>query len=549
MSKKKQPPRMAEKKEDFEIVKLPENKVPVKKIIIAAAAILLAAAIVLTVVFVVKPSLDNGKTTTPQTTAGSAPGTDGYELVDYKGVSMAKEFVDILNQAEKDKEAACKEYGVAVTIGDIKISYPEFLAYYYDRHSAKKQETLELEENGSSYSTGYDLEKLPDEQDCLNKGYTWAEEFTRDAITALQEDYEGFDKAIEAKVTLNESEIAQLISDYSRIEIYSSVQNKTYEELFAEVYTASYTEAMFKAREIMLVYKQKYRQMAIEEIAAGYSNEYLEEALKGNESDYTVIKGRIYPIEGEYNAVEVSKINTEQEFLDYANNNNPNENYVAETATICNYIDKSKISSVYGSGVAEWIFSEERVRGEIGVVEGESINFLVYIEELPYFSVSRKIMFCGYDYFEGITEVEIDNYRTEIDTLYNDWVSHGENKDEFAEICLTFNDSAEYDTRVGMFFYEFDEWIFDSERKPGDHVFIDTDVGCCMIYYVGENEDDYDWQESVRTTLSEKKFLSQHEANIAENYEPQRKESVIKKVCKEVNVTLTRKIKQSKEED
>lgn len=547
MSKKKQPPRMPVKKEP-EIIKLPEKK-PVKGIIIAVAAIVLVAATVLTAVFVIKPSIDNSETTTdPKDQYRVTQAKDEYVFVDYNGASLPQEFVDILNQAELDSKAACKEYGVALEIGDIKISMPEFVAYYYDQYSLKKQDVQSSIELKGMNMTGYDPLILPDEQEYVDGSRTWAEEFTRDAISMLQEDYEGFNKALEAKITFTDAEVTQLISEYNRIEFYSEIQHKTYEEMFAEVYSEGFTEAMFKAREIRLAYKQMYREYAEQKLSEGYSDSMLEEKLKESMDDYTIIKGRVYPIEGEYNAVEVSRISTEQEFIDYANNNHPRESYTAETATLCNYIDKETVSSTYGPEVGEWMFSDERVPGEIAVVEGQLFKYLVYLEELPALSVSRKIMYCGYDYFEGITEQEVESYRNEMQTLYDEWKAGGEKKEDFEEICLTFFDYAEVDTRVGDFFYTFDEWIFDDARKSGDHVFIESDAGCCIFYYIDENEDDYDWKVYMKEDMSSEDFLAAFKEDIEENYKTKRKESVIRKAQERAHVTITRKIEEEKEE-
>ncbi|MBQ2842572.1 MAG: hypothetical protein IJE72_06005 [Clostridia bacterium] len=545
MSKKKQPPKMPVKKE-IEIKKLPEKK-PAKGIIIAAAAVILIAAVILTAVFVVKPLIDKNKETTtdPKEQHGVAQ-AGGYDYVDYRGSSLPKEFVDILNQAELDRKSACKEYGTALEVGDVKISHPEFLAYYYDMYSLKTQEVQASVEQKGTNMTGYDPKIMPDAQNCLNRGYTWAEEFTRDAIAAIQENYEGFDKALETGIKLTDDEVTQLINDYNRIEIYSKVQNKTYEELFANVYSAGYTEAMFKSREIMLVYKQKYQEAAKQKFYDSYADAELEKKLNANKDNYTVIVGRVYPIEGEYDAVEVSKVSNEKEFLEYANNNHPRETYVAETRTLCNYISKEIISSTYGPEVGEWMFSAERVPGEIAVIEGQLFKYLVYIEEPAYFSVSKKIMFCGYDYYEGITDQEKNNYRSEIQTLYDEWQAGGEKKESFAEICLTFNESAEYDVRVGDFFYTFEEWIFDEARKPGDHTFIESDVGCCIFYFVEDSVDDYDWKVNMKTDMSEADYLELYEEEIEENYGVKRKESVIIQAQKDVNATITRKLEEEK---
>ena len=37
----------------------------------------------------------------------------------------------------------------------------------------------------------------------------------------------------------------------------------------------------------------------------------------------------------------------------------------------------------------------------------------------------------------------------------------------------------------------FDKWCFDSSRKPGDTGMVETEYGYHVIYFVGENEEDY----------------------------------------------------------
>lgn len=541
MSKKKQPPKMTAKKE--EPVKAQPEKKSVKGIIIAVSALVLVAAIVLTVVFVVKPGSDDNNitATTTDNEVITNPGTGKYTYADYKGASMPKEFIDILIQADIDREAACKKHGVALEVGDVEISQPEFTSYYYDQYSLQKSEIeYSIQQTGSN-RTGYDPEKMPDEQQCLNKGYTWAEDFTLKAIETIQANYRSFERALEKGIMLTDSEIATTISQFEVLELASKFQNRSVIELLEEIYGEGYTESMFKAREIMLTYREKYEAVSKQEISERYSEEMLQAELDKDVNAYTVVVGRVYFIEGKFDAVEASKVSTEEEFIAYANANHPNENYSAEIATQCNYLNRKDISETFGNEVAEWMFNEERVAGEIAVVQSQLFKYLVYIEKLPYLNVSRKIMYFGYDYEEGTGEDVKANYLASLKAKYDGWKDGGAGEEAFRQLCIDNSGMEEYDARISDFYYVYENWIFDAARKPGDCEVIESDVGCAAFYYIGENEGDFDWKENMRTDKAEADYSEAVKADIEKNYKPDRNEKVINKAYKSVNVTIAKR--------
>lgn len=541
MSKKKQPPKMPAKTE--EPVKAQPEKKSVKGIIIVVAAIVLAVAIILTVVFIVKPGSDDSNITTTATDNAviTNPGTGKYTYADYKGASMPKEFVDILIQADIDREAACKKHGVALEVGDVEISQPEFTSYYYDQYSLQKGEIeYSIQQTGSN-RTGYDPEKMPDEQQCLNKGYTWAEDFTLKAIEVIQANYRSFERALEKGITLTDNEIATTISQFEVLELASKFQHRSVAELLEEIYGEGYTESMFKAREIMLAYKEKYEAVSKQELGNAYSEEKLQQELDKDVNAYTVVVGRVYLIEGKFDAVEASKVSTEEEFIAYANANHPNENYSAEIATQCNYLDKKAISETFGDEVADWMFNEERVAGEIAVVQSQLFRYLVYLERTPYLNVSRKIMYFGYDYEEGTSEDEKADYLASLKAKYGSWKEGDASKEAFRQLCIDNSGIEEYDARISDFYYVYENWIFDSARKPGDCEIVESDAGCAAFYYIGENEGDYDWKENMKTDMAEAEFNEISKTDIKKNYEPKRNVKVINKAYKTTNVTIAKR--------
>ncbi|MBQ4603752.1 MAG: hypothetical protein IJB16_04035, partial [Clostridia bacterium] len=298
-----------------------------KTIIIIIAAVVIVAAAVLVGIFVIKPAIDKNTepTTVPVVTNPPKEG-EVFTYADYKGARMPVQFIEILNQAELDCQKAAKETGVALKVGDREISKSEFLMYYLDQYRLQMHEiNYSIEQRGSNM-TGYDPEKLPDEQNAVGVDYTFAEDFTRKAADVIKTNYASFDLAVRNNTQLTEVEIDNLIVSYERVKEYAkySLEEKTADQMITETYGAGTTYAMFAAREIMQTYAKKYEEVKTEELHKSYPEETVIERLNENETKYKVIKARIYPIEGEYEPEEISKVATEEQFLEFAQNNYPN---------------------------------------------------------------------------------------------------------------------------------------------------------------------------------------------------------------------------------
>ncbi len=527
------------------------EKKPVKGIIIAAAAIILIVATVLTAIFVVKPAIDKNSDTTKLTADPkyTVPGKEEIFYTEYMGVKMSQEFVDILAQAEEDRKSACSKYGTALEIGDIKISRPEFASYYYDQYSLQRQEIdYSIQQSGAN-RTGYNIDIMPDAQKHLDDDYMWSEDFTAKAIEAISKNYQGFYKAIDAGIEFSEDDIRFIKSQYDRVELYVETEKRPASELFEAVYGEGYTEAMFKAREIMIYYAQEYESFRKDEIYNSYSEDKLAEEFEKTKVDYRIMTGRVYPIEGEYDAVKISKIKNEKEFLEFANENHPNEEYDAEVTTACDYVTKQQLADVFGPEVALWMFNEDRVPGEINVIKGQLFNYLVYVEKLPYLSTSRKILAYSVDYSTALNEQEIEKMSSDAKAQYDNWLAGDKSIESFRKMCEIITSEPELDARVGNYHYMFDNWIFDESRKTSDHEFIDTDVGCCILYYIGNNEDDFDWKHNLRTDLSEQIYGEELVDDLQKNYEVKRNNTVLNNAYKIINVVITKQRAEEKKNE
>lgn len=518
------------------------------KIIIAAAVAVVIAAIVLVSVFVIKPMIDGGdEPSTSNSDVTQTPNEgENYVYVDYKGTRMAKELADILNQAELDNAAAVKEYGAALTVGDRKISKSQFVMYYYEEYYAQVVEVYYSIEKRGTNMTGYDLNTLPDEQQHHDDDYTWAEDFTVKAIEKMQDMYSTFDQAIESGLTMTEPEILDLIQTYKRIEGYTIGKDMTEDDFVASVYGKGNTYATFAAYEIIKTYAAKYEQTVVDEYYAGYTEEEIDRKRLEDESNYKIVKARVYPIEGEYDPAELSRVNTEAEFLEFAQNNYPGENYNAEVQTQKFYSSRESIASTYGEETAEWVFSEERVPGEIGVVRGMLYEYLVYIEQLPVYGTSRNVITYEFPFEGSESDEDIETYYNEVKGMFDEWSAQNMTEDEFRTAVFDTGYGVESAIRTGDYYYQINNWVFDGSRKSGDMEFFADESGLYIVYYCGNNPDDFDWKIKIRNEMSVDRYLAEHEELVEKEYKAKRNDTVINQAYKTANVLITNDINKNK---
>lgn len=547
MSQKKKPqPKKAEKVKNEKA----SGKKSTKIIIAAAVAIVVIAA-VLVGIFVIKPAISDNDDTTSEVSFSDVEKNDNerFDYVNYKGTRMAKDLALVLEQAEKDGKAAAEKYGVAFEIGDREISKSEFAMNYQDQYRIKMYEVdYSIQLRGSNL-TGYDPEVLPSEQKYPGEDYTWADKFVADAIDTMIDLYATFDKAIESGITLTEVEIDRLMTSYQRVEEYVINSDKNEDEYVASVYGEGATYAMFARREIIETYAVKYEEVKGQEYYDGCTEEELQTRFNQDPDLYAAIKARVYPIQAEYDAVELSEVNTEQEFLDFAKKNYPAENYNAEVITQAYYVTKESLSSTFDEKVGEWAFDDNRVPGEVGLVTGQLYEYLVYIESLPTYEYSHDVIIYNYTFEGDETAEEIEEIYYQVEEYYNQVKDKEITPEQFQGVFNgTSNGWYETAARASDFYYEVTNWILDDERKSGDTgMFADSSEGIYVIYYKNANPDDLDWEHYLRSTMSDEKYLADYEEFIKE-YDVKENKSVIEKTIEAANVKIQGDIEEAKTE-
>jgi len=513
-----------------------------KGIIIAVVAVVLAVAVGVTV-WLVK-NKDSG-TEKPKVDPIVTVDSDNskYEMAEYKGTKMPVDFVGILNQVELDSYDACEKYGVALRLGERNISMPEFVLYYYDAYYFQTESAVYSMQQTGANRTGFDLTKLPRDQQYPREDYTWAEKFTSEAINTMSLNYMMFDEAVAKGVELSNAEISELMENFEFIEKTAKSDNVSLDEDLAATYCEGITAAMYKARDIVVAFATKYDTVRLDEIKNGYSEAVVDEKLKQSNDKYKVAKLRIYPIEGEYVESEAAAVKNEAQLLEYAKKNHPKEDYDAGFMTDCGIITKDKVSSVYGDEVAEWAFAGSRKAGDISVVEGMLYRYLVYVDYPAFYNTSCNIMFVGTQYEDTMLEEERQKIFKQNEERYLKWKNEDGTKEGFYDYSTNLSGIGEETVRLGTYYFMIDKWIFDPARKSGDSVMLDTEEGCCAIYYIGNNADDYDWNENLRNDMAVEDLKEYQQEMINRNYKADREDAVIKKAYSESDKSIKKRQK------
>lgn len=199
----------------------------------------------------------------------------------------------------------------------------------------------------------------------------------------------------------------------------------------------------------------------------------------------------------------------------------------AEDASADSLNTNKKKSAVSPSDVAEWLFDDARQAGDKTVIEYEAgdcyyvVYFLDrYLEhaktvDVRHILISPETVETTTEDGEELSEEEQEQAeaeakeaaRAKAEEVYKEWQSGDATEDSFADLAETYSDDTGSNTNGGLYeavkdgdmVTSFNDWIFDDARKPGDTDIVESDYGCHIIYFVGDNAEE--WYVSIENTI------------------------------------------------
>ncbi len=205
-----------------------------------------------------------------------------------------------------------------------------------------------------------------------------------------------------------------------------------------------------------------------------------------------------------------------------------------------------KKSSISPTDVANWLFDADRQAGDTTVIEDTANNayYVVYFKDRYLDHIKtvdvRQILISAdtsssdaaeTDETETTAAGETETAETEsaeaqeqakedakaaakikAEQILDDWKNGDATEDSFAELAKTYSDDTGSNTNGGLYeavkkgqmVTNFNDWIFDASRKPGDTGIVESDYGYHIIYFVGDNKEE--WYVNIKDTITSNKL-------------------------------------------
>ena len=233
------------------------------------------------------------------------------------------------------------------------------------------------------------------------------------------------------------------------------------------------------------------------------------------------------------------------------------DKYASDTSVDSLNTDKKK-SSISPTDVANWLFEADRQAGDTTVIEDTSNNayYVVYFKDryLDHTKTVdvRQILISAdtsssdaaeTDETETAAAGETETAETEsaeaqeqakedakaaakvkAEQILKDWKSGDATEDSFAELAKTYSDDTGSNTNGGLYeavkegqmVTNFNNWCFDATRKPGDTGIVESDYGYHIIYFIGDDAEE--WHVNIKDTITSNK-LNDYMSNLTADIE------------------------------
>lgn len=479
-----------------------------------------------------------------------------------------------------DTVGVIERFATAVEIGDTKVSAAEYNYYY----SAQYQQMAYYADYyaQSGLNIGYDTSVAPDEQnssetDDDGNAITWADSFKKTAVNYAQTVISYYEEAVKAGYELSEDEQTEIDETIESYRDEAASNNYSLNAYLRESFGPGFNEKAFKKQLEMETLAQNYSTDKASELNESITDEEIKAEYEANRKTYDYADVRYYSfafttltaeenetdealaarqaaanaeVEAEAKAI-FDKLTDEASFTAAIT---AYKNEGAETTTDKDYTTLSEFAT-YDSFVtatsteaADWAFDTARTAGDKTMITGEKAVYIIYSVKPIYAMNSVDVRHCLIEFeaedSDNVTDAEKEATYTKAKALYDEWAAGEKTEESFATFA-TENSADTGSTETGGL-YEgirisdnyveaFEEWSFDPARKAGDTGIIETEYGYHIMYFVSNNTDDTDWEETIRTTKGTEALESYEEALFAEDGEYAIKEHTtwINKVSKD----------------
>ena len=425
---------------------------------------------------------------------------------------------------------------VALRTGDHELSAVEFSHYYYDAVNSFYQ-------NYGSYLSYFMSDpSQPIDQQVYDQetGETWADYFKQAAAETAEFDYAVYDEAKAAGYTLS-AESEQAIQD-SLKELETQVKDNGFKSLndyFSQIYGKGCSKDSYLAYQRLRATASEYSQKLQDERV--FTDEQIQAKDDENPAKYSTATYRSYLLSANYKpetatdeeGEEEEEISEEEQaaideqalkdakadadkmaaaatsekgYTDMALElaaESAKSTYENADATLHSGDSYDNINSLF----VDWLFDSARKAGDVTTIaDADSGYYVLYFlstDDNSYNTVNVRHILISPENDEDTDEDGTPDSasdaadaaaKAKADQILADWKAGEATEDSFAKLAEeNSSDNADagglYENIYkGQMVSEFEDWCFDSARKPGDAGIVKTTYGYHVMYFVGEGE-------------------------------------------------------------
>ena len=442
--------------------------------------------------------------------------------------------------------------------------------YYYMRAYNQVRYQAQYYQYYYQTSNGYDLSLTPEEQtqttkDADGKEITWAEKLHEDTLEIIQLHKAYYNEALKMGLKLTKADEAFIDKQIEDLRdeaksagsnsSSSNSENKVTYSLNAylrKVYGGSINERFLRKQLKIQVLAQKYLTERTNEIAKDYDQKDIDAEYKKDTTAYDFATFRAYT----FKTTELTKEDKETDDAlkarqakanaEVKKNANDFYNAVTNDATFtakakelnkdtADYnVDKetkysmlkSTAQSTFSEDAAKWLFDSSTKVGSKKLFSDEENGKYIVVLALskPHQEqtvTARHILFQTKDQNSGndLSEEEIAKKKTQAEDVLKKFNEGDKTEDSFAALANEYNEDTGSSSNGGLYEHiypgqmvtEFNDWVFDANRKAGDVELVETDFGYHIIYFVAKDGKDY-YDSAIRSSKANKDIETETKA-------------------------------------
>lgn len=440
---------------------------------------------------------------------------------------------------------------------DQSVSIAEY-EYYYMRAYNQVRYQAQYYQYYYQTSNGYDLSLTPEEQtqttkDADGNEITWVEKLHEDTLEIIQLHKAYYNEALKMGLKLTKADEAFIDKQIEDLRdeaksagsnsSSSNSENKVTYSLNAylrKVYGGSINERFLRKQLKIQVLAQKYLTERTNEIAKDYDQKDIDAEYKKDTTAYDFATFRAYT----FKTTELTKEDNETDDAlkarqakanaEVKKNANDFYNAVTNDATFtakakelnkdtADYnVDKetkysmlkSTAQSTFSEDAAKWLFDSSTKVGSKKLFSDEENGKYIVVLALskPHQEqtvTARHILFQTKDQNSGndLSEEEIAKKKTQAEDVLKKFNEGDKTEDSFAALANEYNEDTGSSSNGGLYEHiypgqmvtEFNDWVFDANRKAGDVELVETDFGYHIIYFVAKDGKDY-YDSAIRSS-------------------------------------------------